>query len=131
MEVALTHQHDAGRKRRHYGADDFRPRLLKRLCHHTDAEFERGGAFDRYLEAVVRKVDVVRRLALPDRQNDVDRLGKNLVAVFIEQVERFGVGGQRAGAYAEDEAALRQMVEHRRIGGDHDRMHLATGWRCR
>ena len=34
------------------------------------------------LEAVVGEIDVVGRIALPDRQDDVDRFGENLVAVL-------------------------------------------------
>ena len=90
MEVALAHQHHAGRERRHHGADDFRPRLLEGLGQHADAELERGGVGKADLEAVVGKIDVVGRIALPDRQDDVDRLGENLVAVLIEDADRFG-----------------------------------------
>ena len=88
MEVAFAHQHDAGRKRRHHGADDFRPRLLERLCQDADAEFERGGAREADLETVVGEIDVVGRIALPDRQDDVDRFGENLVAVLVEYADR-------------------------------------------
>ena len=124
MEVALAHQHDAGRKRRHHGADDFRPRLLKGLCQDADAELERGGAREADLETVVREIDIVGRIALPDRQDDVDRLGENLVAVEVEDADRLGIGGERAGADAHHEAPLRQMVEHRGVDRDHHRMHL-------
>ena len=124
MEVALAHQHDAGRERRHHGADDLRPRLLVRLAEEADADVERLGARGRDLVAVVREVDVVGRIALPDRQDHVDRLGEHLVAVLLQDAERLGVGGQRAGADAEDEAAFRQMIEHRRVLGDQHRMHV-------
>src|SRR5262245_19222429 len=38
--------------------------------------------------------------------------------------EQFGVRRQRAGADAEDEPALREMIEHRRMGGDQHGMGL-------
>ena len=76
------------------------------------------------LEAVVGKIDVVGRIALPDRQDHVDRLGEDLVAVLIENADRLGIRRERAGADAHDEAALRQMIEHRRVHRDHHRMHL-------
>ena len=124
MEVAAPHVHHARRERRHHGADDLRPRLLVRLAEVADAERLIDGAAGRHLVAVVGEVDVVRRIALPDRQDHVDRLGEHLVAVLLQDAERLGVGGQRAGAHAEDEAALRQMVEHRRLLGDQHRMHV-------
>ena len=62
---------------------------------------------DRHLEAVVGEIDIVRRLALPDRQDDVDRLGEQLVAVDVEQADGFRVRGERTSRHAEDEAPLR------------------------
>ena len=50
------------------------------------------------LEAVVGEIDVVGRIALPDRQDHVDRLGEDLVAVQVENADRFAVRGERAGA---------------------------------
>ena len=84
MEVTLAHQHHARRERRHHGTDDFRPRLLKGFGENADAKFKRGGSGEADLEAVVGKIDVVRRIALPDRQDHVDCLGENLVAVEVE-----------------------------------------------
>src|SRR4029079_469043 len=96
MKVALPHEDNAWRKRRDHRADDFRSRLLKRLGEDSDAELERRSACEGDLEAVVREVDVVGRVALPDREDDVDRLGKNLVAVEVEDSDRFGI--RRKGA---------------------------------
>ena len=76
------------------------------------------------LKRLSGKVDVVGRIALPDREDDVDRLGENLVAVQVEDSDRLGIGGEGAGAHAHDEAPLRQMIEHRRVHRDHHRMHL-------
>src|SRR5262249_35987967 len=106
MEVALSHLHHAGGERRHHGTDDLRPRLLVWLGHVADAKIERHGARGRDLVAVAWKVDVVGGAALPDREDDVDRLGEHLVAVLVEDAERLRVGGERAGAHAEDEATL-------------------------
>ena len=76
------------------------------------------------LEAVAGKIDVVRRVALPDREDHVDRFGEQLVAVLVEHAERLGVRRQRAGADAEDEAPLREMVEHRGVRGDQRRVRV-------
>jgi len=124
MEVTLSHVHDAGRERRHHRAHDLRPRLLVGLGHDADAEIERHRARGRDLVAVVGKIDVVGRTALPDGEDDVDRLGEQLVAILVEDAERLGVSGQRAGAHAQDEAALRQMIEHRRLHRDQHRVHV-------
>src|SRR4026207_1490600 len=110
MEVALAHQHDTWRKRRHDRPDDFRAWLLKRLGEDTDAELERCSACEGDSEAVIREIDVVRRTAPPHREDDVNRLGKNLVVVEIENPDCFRIRGESARAHAHDEAALRQMV---------------------
>ena len=115
MKVALAHRDDAFRERRDHGADDLGTRLLVGLGHHADAEGEVHGLARRDLEAVAGKLDVVGRLALPDGEDHVDRLGEHLVAVLVEDPDRLGVGGQRAGAHAEDEAPFRQVIEHRRL----------------
>src|SRR4249919_4108764 len=111
MKVTLAHQHDTGRKGRDHRADDFWPWLLKRFGKHAYAEIERRSAREGDLETIVREVDVVRRVALPDREDDVDRLRENLVAVEIEDAYRLRIGRQRASADSHHEAALRQMVE--------------------
>src|SRR6186997_3549227 len=104
VKVTLPHQDDAGRKRRDHRADDFRPWLLKRFGKHAYAEFERRGAREGDLETIVREVDVVRRVALPDREDDVDRLRENLVSVEVENSDRFRIRGEGACAHAHDEA---------------------------
>src|SRR4029079_3250282 len=110
MKVTLPHQDDAGRKRRDHSANDFRPWLLKRFGKHAYAELERRGARADDLETVIWEVDVVRRVALPQREDDVDRLSADLVAVEVENSDRFRIRGEGACAHAHDEAALRQMV---------------------
>jgi len=87
MEVSFAHQHNAGRERCHYGADDLWPRFLQRFGQEADAEMQRSGAFNRHLEPVVGEVDLVGRVALPDRQDHVDRIGEDFVAVDVEQAE--------------------------------------------
>src|SRR6185312_9024814 len=107
MEVALAHQYDTGRKRRHDRAHDFRARLLKWFGEDTDAELERRSACKGDLETVIRQVNVVRRVALPHREDDVDRFCENLVAVEVENPDRFRVRGESARTHAHDDAALR------------------------
>jgi hypothetical protein len=124
MEIAFSHQYDAGRKRRDDGADDFRARFLKRLCQYADAKLERGGSRETDLETIAGKIDIVGRIALPDGENDVDRLGENLVAILIQYSDRLGIGRERARTYAHDKAPLRKVVEHRGVDRNDHRMHL-------
>ncbi len=72
-------------------------------------------------------VEVVGRLALPDGEDRRRCLGEDPVAVLAEDAEHLGVGGQRARADAEDEAALGQVVEHRRLREDFYVTRLAAG----
>ena len=88
----------------------------------TNRQIARVGHRD--LVAVIRKINVVRRLALPDRQNHIDALGEHFIAVLIEIAQRLGVTAQRARADAENKAPLRQMIEHRRVRGEQHRMLL-------
>src|SRR5512136_739148 len=124
MKVALAHQNDTGRERRHHGADDLRPRLLERLAHDAHAELERGAAREADLKAVAGEIDIVRRIALPYRQDYVDRVSEDLIAVLIENTDRFAIGGQRTWAHAHHETPLREMIEHRGVYRDYYRMHL-------
>src|SRR6185503_19423153 len=121
MKVTLAHQYNTGRKRCHDCADDFRARLLKRLGEDSDTELERRSAREGDLETVIREVNIVRRVALPDREDDVYRLRENLVAVEIEDADCLRIGRQRASADSHYEAALRQMVEHRGVHRNHHR----------
>src|SRR5258708_35217816 len=84
MEVALAHQDNAGRKRRDNGADNLRPRLLKRLREDADAEFECGGARKSNFSAGIGEIAVVGRVALPNRQDHIRWFGGKLVAVEID-----------------------------------------------
>ena len=110
--------------RRDHGADDLGARLLVGLVHRAAVELGKLRSRGAHLEAVPGKLDVVGRIALPDGEDHVDRLGEDLVAVFIEDPERFRIGGERPGADAEDEAALREVIEHRRVRGDQRRMRM-------
>ena len=124
MEVALAHQHAAGGERRHHGADDFRPRLLERFVHHAALDFGHARLLGRDLEAVARQIDVVRRVALPDGEDDVDGFGEYFIAVFLQQAEGLGVRRKSAGADATNEAAFREVVEHRGVGCDERRVRV-------
>ena len=68
--------------------------------------------------------DVIGRLALPDRQHLVDRLDEHRAAVLVEKLQRLGVGAQDAGADPHQEPALQQVVEHRRVRRDDDRVRM-------
>src|SRR6185312_15929125 len=89
MEVAPAHKHHARREWRHHGSNDLRPRLLKGFSQDADAEVERGGARKADLETVVREIKIVGRIAFPHCQYDVDCLGEDLVAVQVEDADRF------------------------------------------
>ena len=103
--------------RRHHGADDLGVRTLEWPRHDADADRRVVGLARGDLERVAGQVDVVGRLALPDFQNHINGMAEELGAVQIEHPQRLEVGRQRAGADAENEAALGQVVEHRRLRG--------------
>ena len=124
MKVALAHCDHAFRERRHYGADDLRPGFLVRLVHDTPAHFRNAGLRRRHLESIAGKIDGVGRVALPDRENDIDRLREYLGAVFAEYSERFRIRSQCTGADAEYETASRKMIKHRGMGGDQHGVRL-------
>src|SRR5207248_1496922 len=104
MEVALAHKRHAGREGRDYSADDFRSGLLEGLCENADAELKRGRAREADLEAIVGEIDIVRRIAFPYREDNVDRFSENLVAILVQDADRFRIGCQRTGADAQHEA---------------------------
>src|SRR5262249_16529360 len=124
MGIAFSHQHDTWREWRDAWPDDFRPRLLERLCQYADAKLKRGSARETDLETIARKIDIVRRIALPHRKDDVNRLGENPVAILLKNSDRLGIRRQRARTYAHDEAPLREVVEHGGVDRDDYRMHL-------
>ena len=92
MKIAFAHQHDAGRKWGNNSADNFRPRLLKGLSKNADAEVKRGSPGETDLKAIVWEIDIVWRVALPHGKNDVDCLCENLVAILVQNPDRFAVG---------------------------------------
>ncbi len=106
MEVAFSHQYDAGRKWRDDSADDFRPRFLKRLRQYAYAKFERRGSRETNLETIAGEIDLVGRIALPHRKDDVDRFGEDLVAVLIEYSDGLRIRRESAWTYAHHKAAL-------------------------
>ena len=115
MKVALAHGNHALGKRCHHGAHDFRQGFLKRLHQHATPDLCQGGDLGGDLEPVVRKVNVVWRLTLPDGQDHIDGFCKHLVAVLVQDAQRFGIRGQCTRADAEDETPLGQVVEHGRL----------------
>ena len=109
--------------RAHDRDGDGRVRFLVWLGHDTDTEIAAVGVLDLEIPVAPRKL--VRRLLRPDLQDRLDRLlhhpGPVRRAVQLEHLE---VAGRAAGADAEDEAALGQLVEHRGMGGDDRRVLL-------
>ena len=95
-------------------------RLLKRLGDDAHAEVEVEGA--RRRDLVELAVQIVGRRAGPDVENVIYGLGEHRAPVHVEDAERLGVRGQRAGADAEQEPALEHVIEHRGLGGDQHRM---------
>ena len=84
MKIALAHQGNALGKRRHYRADNFRPRLLVRFVKMPASNGKIACVRHRHLVAVIRKINVVRGLALPDREDHIDAFREHLVAVLID-----------------------------------------------
>ncbi len=95
-------------------------RLLIRL-HHA-AEPDLGPARFGGGNIPILSGQIVRRLAGPQCDDMIDRLGEHGVTIGIEQLQRFHVGAQHAGANAEHQAAFQQVVDHRCLGGDQERM---------
>src|SRR5262249_35050633 len=123
-EIAFSHQHDAGGEWRDDCPNNFRARFLERLCQYADAKFKRGGPRETNLETIAGKIDIVGRIALPHRKDDVDRLSENLVAILIKNSDRLGIRRQRTRTYAHDKAPLREVVEHGGVDRNNHRMHL-------
>ena len=70
-------------------------------------------------------LDVVRRLAAPDLEDDVDRLKRHPAAGHVVlEVEQLEVGRQAARPDAHQEAAVGQVIEHRGEASHHGRMLL-------
>ena len=67
---------------------------------------------------------VVRRFAPPDIDDVADRFGEHLVAVDTPNSQRLRVRLERAGAHPEQESPLQQVVQHRGLRGDQDRMRV-------
>ena len=65
---------------------------------------------------------VVGRLAPPDIDDVADRLREHLVAVDAANSQCLRVRFERAGADPEQEPSLQQVVQHRGLRGDQDRM---------
>src|SRR6202008_1689860 len=68
--------------------------------------------------------DVVRRFSVPDRQNRLDGVSEQRVAIVIEDSQHLGVAGQGTRAHAQDEATIKKMIQHGAIGSDQYRVLL-------
>src|SRR2546427_6602095 len=72
---------------RHHRADDLGTRLLPGLVHDPPAESGHEGLLGRHLVAISGQVDSIGRIALPDREDHVDRFGEHAAAVLGEDAE--------------------------------------------
>ena len=97
-------------------------RPLQRLGDEALADLGHHGAARR--DRPVFALDVVGRVAAPDREHLVDRLDEHGVAVGVEIAEQFRVGEQPARADAEDQPAIEHVIEHRDRGGNGRRMRV-------
>ena len=89
-------------------------RLLERFGKFADTVVDPAHILD--FDAPVFAPAVIRRLALPDRQNVLDRLLDHGAAIGIPaDLEQLDIGRQTAGADAHLKATLAQVVEHRRL----------------
>jgi len=79
-----------------------------------------GGHF----EAVVVKVNVVRWIALPDGQDHINGFGKQLVAVLVQDAQRFRVRRQGTRADAKNKTTFGQVVKHGRLRGNQGRVRM-------
>ena len=131
MKVALAHGNHALGKGGNHGAYDFWQAILVGLHQNATADVRNLCAGGADLEAVVFKVNVVRRLSFPDRQNHINRFGKDLVPVFIQDAQGFGIGRERTRTDPKNEAALGQVVEHGRLRGNQGGMRMREVGRAR
>ena len=76
------------------------------------------------LDVPIFAFDVVGRLARPDFQHRIDRLDEHGIAVCVQVAERFGVGKKPARADAEDETAIKHVVQHGDLRCGCDRMRI-------
>ena len=108
------------RRRRRDG--DRRPRLLVGLRQPAEIQCR----VDRVLDAggPIGAAEIIGRVARPDALDHLDRFDQHPAALARRRrnVHHLDVGRRRAGADAENEAALAQVIELRRLGGDHRRM---------
>jgi len=121
-------------KGRDDGADDFGGAVFWYGLY-IDAALDFGNArfLGGYLEAVVRQVDVVRRIALP-RWARITSIasGKKSCCGLPAACRALPASEESApGLMAEYEAPLREMVEHRGVCGDESRVRMRKDSRCR
>ena len=99
---------------------DRRMRLLQRLRHEADAELGQDRLLDLHVPELA--LDVVGRVLRPDAQDHVDRFHEGALARGRVDLEQLEIGGEPAGADAEQEAAAAHVVELRGLAGDDRRM---------
>ena len=110
-EDGQAHPSDARKRLRgRRGHPDRRVRLLNRTRGH-------GGVVETIELALVAE-----RLALPRRQDDLERLEEPRLALFVRHTERVVRPGATAAAHAEVEAPLAQVVERGDLAGDAKRV---------
>src|SRR5690242_17194624 len=99
-------------------------RSLQRLGQKPLTDFGTEGPLDG--NAPKLPVEAIGRIARPDREDLIDTFQKHRVAIDIEVAEGFGIRQQPAGADAENESTVEQMVEHGNLTGDHHRMAVGN-----
>ena len=99
---------------------DRRVRLLQRLRHEADAELGQDRLLDLHVPEFA--LDVVGRILRPDAQDHVDRFHEGALARRRVDLEQLEVGGEPAGADAEQEAAAAHVIELRGLAGDDRRV---------
>ena len=112
----------AGRIAAHGRDGDRRVRLLQGLVDEADTSLD----VDVVHQADVPEfaVELIRRLARPQREDHFDRLGDHSgIVLWIDAVE-FQVRGDAAGSEAKVETPLGEMVEKSHAAGDRGRVVL-------
>ena len=122
QESFLAHFDHTFGERRDHGADDRRVGFLERLGNRAKTDFRELGLACRNVPEIAGQV--VRRLTRPDIDDVIDGFDKHGIAVDAPDAERFGIGFKRARADAEDEPAFEQMIHHRCLRGDKNRVGM-------
>ena len=84
-------------------------RLLQRLRHEADAELGQDRLLDLHVPEFA--LDVVGRILRPDAQDHVDQFHEGALARGRVDLEQLEVGGEAAGADAEQETAAAHVIK--------------------